>query len=1487
MLRRLTLLLLFVLTPVIALAQSTWTEVGQAFDATSGSASAPIWPAYNNLSQAVYDPSTGNMYYYGRNQASNAQTYSTDLFSDNFNTNTWTSLASTGTSTTTCGGGGGTPTTPDTSATPGNGNPFGNQAFDWRHNYFFLWNRAACTGSEYTLYLFPTSVDSPTTGAFLSRDTSGGPCPFVSCANAWSLQLGTIGGATSPVGAWEATFNYDPQDNYIEGFGGKNCTNQSSTCSSLVNTIWKYVPSNGCTGGGTDHTCTGTLSTVTYSCAVVGTNCPSARAGTSFIWDYYHDDRFIVYGGYTTAGTTDGCDSGSVQASGSDAMWFYFPATATWTKASPTGTAPTHTCYAWYQTYDTLRDRVWMPDDAGGWKYYDVASNSWNSATALVSGPGPACTSRPCGSNPFPVSNSQSFYDPQSDSLVVLTGSGTEAEHVWSIPLQPSFPKNIVVSAPPTDTANRYVRRPMQRPGTQLQTYIDPMSGLTIKRFGNSASRGISAAMDNDAPTYSQTSFWSKNNTYVELANGKIRDAVNGNVICGSTGASKVTNYINNPVWDPASDTRMIGSGGGSLNSNEYVAYNVATCTGSILYNFSATYSRCDHNVGDQDPDKTGTYTMIMCTAIADSKPYVLVLNIKTGELGTPLLGNGAACGGTLTNGPDYAMVDREGKYAMVEWSKSGTDTGTMNKCGMEAFDITQVAHNTGVWTTAFVGQVTPADDHLDLVDDANGNEWIVSYTAQGGWGTGTGSRGCSNSPISICKCPIPNGWGASACVDMLNFTDVGQGVGGHLSCHDYPTIYCVFDDYELHANQRVDDAWRIYKDEIVKIYLDSTNSAPHIKRMAHTYTDPAYIETINTSPCGSSSPSYWAYPKSIIRGDGQQIAYSSNFGPSCSAEAFIITNAADPVSANTSIIWSQVWQTTGGGTFNEYANGYHDIRYDPLTKMTWIYSTSTPSGPSAIYSSRLSYFDSTNQTAGPTVVTDNGQTGSGNCLPSTSALPYSHHPVGQVWNDTLRNRYVMFEGTCGAYIAPEMWYYQKNAPISTGTVNSTSWTRLQPPNIPVANFTHSGVPTTLSSGIDNVTTTIPVASGTAYISGWTVKIDSEYMWIASGGTTNSWTVTRGGLGSTPAPHLSGASVTVIQGQMNGGTCVYDPDHDAAFCSGSSQSGVHPFQVYCDATLNNNILTPAQRSVGCANPNDWTEITSQQVNAPIETYYPNLEYDTVHHRVVQVFADYGSGGDQRNSVYTYDPVTKTWAAVFPAPGLPASFTSVTASATPVFDFSVSTSLTLAQTSNAVATAINIPVGPIHVRICNGGTEYTFTWPSNLILLGTNALPINNSGSQCSTVSFLGNGTTATAYSPMNSTSNNKAARAAHTFNPIDGKIYYHQTARAPGTGVAPAFSASTWVLDTTVPSWTQVTDTTPGPQLTETMAYDPVCNCLISWAYQISSGVYPNNGIATIWVGQFPATTSSTARPTVLPATQLLAELPGNKTNQNPAFGRK
>lgn len=70
--------------------------------------------------------------------------------------------------------------------------------------------------------------------------------------------------------------------------------------------------------------------------------------------------------------------------------------------------------------------------------------------------------------------------------------------------------------------------------------------------------------------------------------------------------------------------------------------------------------------------------------------------------------------------------------------------------------------------------------------------------------------------------------------------------------------------------------------------------------------------------------------------------------------------------------------------------------------------------------------------------------------------------------------------------------------------------------------------PCNLVATINAVNNTLMVTAAAPIVGSFRILVDSELMWVSSGGTTQTWNVVRGIEGTTAAGHLQGAAVTVV-----------------------------------------------------------------------------------------------------------------------------------------------------------------------------------------------------------------------------------------------------------------------------------------------------------------------------------------------------------------------
>jgi len=245
------------------------------------------------------------------------------------------------------------------------------------------------------------------------------------------------------------------------------------------------------------------------------------------------------------------------------------------------------------------------------------------------------------------------------------------------------------------------------------------------------------------------------------------------------------------------------------------------------------------------------------------------------------------------------------------------------------------------------------------------------------------------------------------------------------------------------------------------------------------------------------------------------------------------------------------------------------------------------------------------------------------------------------------------------------MYYYQLQKPIA-----GTSWTQVYPLHLPVV--VGNPVSTTLSLSATSSATSITVANGAGIRNNLYLQLGGGEIVLVTAGCPVSGastqpcatgqvtlTVARGQLNTSPASHNSGSTVKSYSGAYNSGTVVHDTDHDAFIIFDYDQgNNSQAMAVYCDTSQNPTpgTLTSAQKSVGCANPDDWTAITGSVKGGdtaastgfiPAGYNYPNLAYDSIHHEAIHFAGLYGCC-TQKNDTWIYNPATKVWANQKPA-----------------------------------------------------------------------------------------------------------------------------------------------------------------------------------------------------------------------------------------------
>lgn len=732
-----------------------------------------------------------------------------------------------------------TPQTTDSTSHPGTGHPSGNGIYDFRHAMFLLWTRYGCSAMETSVYSWLDYLTTPSTGPWTR---------LLTASNSFQYS--------------EFSSVYDPLNNNMIIYGGLF---QNSTATQNM-FVYNYGSNTG--------------SQVTYAGSSGSWPLWRTAAGMWFDWAYAD-----AHPGEARIGIFGGNDGASPQSPRTD-LWYFYPngsasqslAANSWQQITQTGTGPNY-LYEWSVDYDTLRDLVWAYKDGTHLSAWNPATSTWTDYSTTG---GPAAY-------PSYGANLTMVYDAADDTLILSTEdpNAGNALITYTLNLQTVISKSRTAGNYSTSATATFVARPLAYPALNTP-YIDPM-GATITRITSSSNN------DTVVPVYSQITPTDSSGRYLMTVNdfGKIKD---GQASWADTGLTVQTNLSTNAVWSRLQAATLIGSGEGNYTSNKIVQCSIVNSSGyswscSVLVDLStAGYTACDsaaeRRVSTIDMDKDDLYRVMACHK-ANSTYWMFVVNIQTGVIGVGYQINPpTSIGGcTLSFGPDVASVGYLHNYVYVYWDDP--NAGNNRLCGLETFDLAAAASPTGSWT--FVGQVVPDGTHSDVAV-YGGNEYVIGFSAGSAW---------TGFTAGVASCAVPNGWSQTSHAGCHNL--ITTSFGGHISSHAYKdtgTQSAIVSNYSITGaggtNNGYSDIWHPYTDEIYQVYLDSTPSSPHLRRLAHPMTATPWVDNANNAGTCTIT-SYYTQPHATQSLDGRTVFYGSSWGPQCKSETYAITLSLPP----------------------------------------------------------------------------------------------------------------------------------------------------------------------------------------------------------------------------------------------------------------------------------------------------------------------------------------------------------------------------------------------------------------------------------------------------------------------------------------------------------------------------------------------------------------------------------------------------------------
>jgi hypothetical protein len=212
--------------------------------------------------------------------------------------------------------------------------------------------------------------------------------------------------------------------------------------------------------------------------------------------------------------------------------------------------------------------------------------------------------------------------------------------------------------------------------------------------------------------------------------------------------------------------------------------------------------------------------------------------------------------GGDCGSLKDMRMAP-SGSYALLNWRGGGAS----GPCGLQAYDTAMV----------YLGHVCPGRSGYDLTVDDAGVEWCVAFDSTF---AGTGP--------SITKYRLPRGldeWNAGDETAAGSLVPLSVQLGSmQLSGRALGTGF-VIASADRHK-PAIAGLRPPFSDEIVKIYLDSTPSSPHLERLCDARSDP-YLAA--QPRCALPDGGIWAVPHASPSRDGTRVVWGSTWGATSS----------------------------------------------------------------------------------------------------------------------------------------------------------------------------------------------------------------------------------------------------------------------------------------------------------------------------------------------------------------------------------------------------------------------------------------------------------------------------------------------------------------------------------------------------------------------------------------------------------------------------
>ena len=381
---------------------------------------------------------------------------------------------------------------------------------------------------------------------------------------------------------------------------------------------------------------------------------------------------------------------------------------------------------------------------------------------------------------------------------------------------------------------------------------------------------------------YSKLPAWDASGNYILLHTKDIIDASTGSLL--HTIDYHWPDYGESPKWSPT-EAGVIYYQGGVLSGQtdplglpcatgvprlmKYTLSSGGTVGTPSLVECFTEYSDLGAEAFYEAMSNDGKYVAMTGQRVSDGEWESFLYDVTTNTKTTPV----ASPSGQQ---PEWVAPSQSGDYLLI------LHAGAPN-LGTYAYD-----HSGN-----FEGIVQRGTGHSDTTIDPDGTEWLVVNNANS-----NDTYGLPGGYYHV-KARIPDGYTAWAAGDTTAVVALLQEPWGwgdtHISCRNIDDPgYCVVTN-----NTDVDSSTTpvgTMQGEVFKLYLDSTLSVPHVKRLTQHQSMPQWV---TDTPGCTDVTNYWAQPHASVSADGSRIIFGSTFGENCWSEDYVMQAQPENVPAS------------------------------------------------------------------------------------------------------------------------------------------------------------------------------------------------------------------------------------------------------------------------------------------------------------------------------------------------------------------------------------------------------------------------------------------------------------------------------------------------------------------------------------------------------------------------------------------------------------